>query len=92
MAHPDFGAAGDALTQHRRGAAVTACCSRARILEVSEIAGSKDGIAFKVDGQGRPVPKGPEQIKNPYNNGTNALQHKTFPATVMTAGHRVSPP
>jgi len=49
------------------------------------------GVAFKVDAQGRPVPKGPDEIKNPYNHGMYPKQNKIFEKTVLDAGHRKAP-
>jgi hypothetical protein len=48
----------------------------------------QNAVAFKVDAQGRPVPKGPDQIKNPYNHGTNQKQNIMFQQMVMDAGHK----
>lgn len=53
---------------------------------------SQADIAFKVDPTGQPVPKGPEDIVNPYSSGTNELQFKLYQELVMIAGHRPTGP
>jgi hypothetical protein len=47
---------------------------------------SSDDVAFKVDPLGRPVPKGPEDVDNPYSSESAARQ--AYLAYVMEAGHR----
>jgi hypothetical protein len=46
----------------------------------------KDSVAFKVDRSGRPLPKGPFEVKNPYPEGS--LQADVFEREIMNAGHR----
>ncbi|HEY4244250.1 MAG TPA: hypothetical protein VGM88_30765 [Kofleriaceae bacterium] len=48
----------------------------------------QDGIAFKVDTQGRAVPKGPDDVRNPYKRGEYPAQYDAFAERVMEAGHR----
>ncbi|MEO8705805.1 MAG: DUF4157 domain-containing protein [Kofleriaceae bacterium] len=54
-------------------------------------ADGQPGISFKVDGEGRPVPKGPDDIKNPYNNN-HQTQADAFRQRVIDAGHRKTKP
>ncbi len=50
----------------------------------------QQGVAFKVDAQGRPVPKGPGDIRNPYDGGDAlAKSMKTaFQLRVLNDGHQ----
>jgi hypothetical protein len=50
------------------------------------VTGQED-IAFKVGTDGKAVPKGPNDVNNPYHSGTNAEQHKTYHDEVIKAGH-----
>jgi hypothetical protein len=45
-------------------------------------------VAFKVDPNGRPVPKGPNDVANPYDNGRQAEQWQAFLEWIMQQGHR----
>lgn len=45
----------------------------------------QESIAFKYDAQGRPVPKGPSDIQNPYPEGTAA--HQAYQDALIKAGH-----
>jgi hypothetical protein len=47
----------------------------------------KDDAAFKVDASGRPVPKGPHEVTNPYPKKSNQDQHEAFLDALMNAGH-----
>ena len=49
------------------------------------------GVAFKVDSQSRPVPKGPDDMNNPYSAQTNATQFNAYQRVVIKAGHKVAP-
>ncbi len=49
----------------------------------------QDGVAFKVDAEGRAVPKGTGDTNNPYNAGTNKPQFRAYQDDVMSAGHKV---
>jgi hypothetical protein len=51
----------------------------------------QDGVAFKVDGRGRAVPKNADELKNPYSP-SNPIQWKAFQERVMTSGHRQGVP
>jgi hypothetical protein len=51
----------------------------------------QDGVAFKVDSQGRPVPKNADELKNPYSP-SNPTQWKAFQDRVMNSGHRQGVP
>jgi hypothetical protein len=46
----------------------------------------RETTAFKVDPMGRPLPKGPYELKNPYPEGS--FQADVFEREVMNAGHR----
>lgn len=45
----------------------------------------KAGVDFKLDASGNPVPKGPYEVKNPYQPGS--AQAKAFEQAMMNAGH-----
>jgi len=45
----------------------------------------QESIAFKYDAGGHPVPKGPQDIRNPYPDGTAA--HKAYQDALIQAGH-----
>jgi hypothetical protein len=47
----------------------------------------QQGIAFKVDKNGHALPKGPHEIRNPYNKGRHRLQHETYEAVVFQHSH-----
>jgi hypothetical protein len=52
-------------------------------------------IAFKVGIDGKAVPKGRNDVNNPYNKGTNAEQHNAYLEEVIKAGHitaKANPP
>ncbi|MFK7927096.1 MAG: hypothetical protein AB8H79_02825 [Myxococcota bacterium] len=55
----------------------------------STSATSQDDIAFKVDASGKPVPKGPADVANPYNNNAGYQKDQVDPylSAVMGAGH-----
>jgi hypothetical protein len=62
-------------------------------IEVKQVAPSdtlpqQQGIAFKVDAQGRAVPKGPGEVNNPYDQGTHLDQWRIFRKVIMDAGHQ----
>ncbi|WP_161606598.1 annexin [Myxococcus xanthus] len=44
-------------------------------------------VAFKIGPDGKPVPKGPESVTNPYNSGTNQTQYKEFEKQIVESGH-----
>ena len=46
----------------------------------------QDSTAFKLDSSGRPLPKGPFDVKNPYPDGS--MQADVFEREIMNAGHR----
>jgi hypothetical protein len=46
----------------------------------------QDSTAFKVDPSGKPLPKGPFDVKNPYPDGS--MQADVFEREIMNAGHR----
>ena len=48
----------------------------------------QDGVAFKVNDQGQPVPKGTFEIANPYDRGRYQRQHKIFESTVLDESHQ----
>lgn len=52
-------------------------------------AADQSGIAFKVSADGKPVPKGPDDVNNPYsyNKGYQQYQAEPYLNTVMSAGH-----
>jgi hypothetical protein len=52
----------------------------------------QDDIAFKVGTDGKAVPKGPNDVNNPYNKGTNAEQHNAYLEEVIQAGHLTAQP
>lgn len=45
----------------------------------------KDDAAFKVSSEGKAVPKGPADVKNPYPKGS--IQSEEFTEALMDAGH-----
>ncbi len=47
-------------------------------------------IAFKVDQLGRAVPKGPDDIANPYVDGKFVGQRSVYSQHVLNAGHRLA--
>jgi hypothetical protein len=47
-------------------------------------------IAFKVDQLGRAVPKGPDDIANPYVDGKFVGQRFVYSQHVLNAGHRLA--
>lgn len=55
-------------------------------LDAQRVAG-QDDIAFKLDQQGRPVPKGPSDVDNPYNRHTNREQYEAYEDAFIEAGH-----
>jgi len=52
----------------------------------------QDDIAFKVGTDGKAVPKGPNDVNNPYNIRTNAEQYNTYGEEVLKAGHLTAQP
>ena len=50
----------------------------------------QESIAFKYDTQGHPVPKGPNDIQNPYPKGTAA--HQAYQDALIKAGHLYARP
>jgi hypothetical protein len=50
---------------------------------------SQDTVAFKVDAGGQARPKGPSDLKNPYQN---SIQAEVYANTVMDAAHNRSQP
>jgi hypothetical protein len=57
--------------------------------------GPSDGqgdVAFKVGVDGKPVPKGPSDVNNPYDKGTNPEQNKAYETEVMEQGHLKAKP
>lgn len=66
-------------------------------VEVKQVlpGGAQDGqhgIAFKVNAEGLPVPKGPFEILNPYEKGIYQVQHDTFRQEVLAQGHQKAQP
>jgi hypothetical protein len=58
-------------------------------------AGDQGDVAFKVGADGKPVPKGPSDVNNPYDKGTNPDQNKAYETEVMEQGHlkaKLEPP
>jgi hypothetical protein len=59
-------------------------------LEIKKDASSShngpEGTAFKLDGNARAVPKGPNDVKNPYRQHT--IQFDSYLRVLMDAGHR----
>ena len=50
----------------------------------------QESIAFKFDEHGRPIPKGPRDIANPYPKGTSAYQ--AYQDALLGAGHLYAQP
>ena len=53
---------------------------------------NQDDVAFKVGEDGKPVPKGPGDIDNPYAKGINPAQHKAYEQQVIAEGHLMAKP
>jgi hypothetical protein len=47
----------------------------------------QEGIAFKIGPDGKPVPKGPDTVPNPYDKGKNKTQFEAFFERIINAGH-----
>jgi hypothetical protein len=58
---------------------------------VTHATGQQD-VAFKVDAEGRPVPKGPDDIANPYDRWRNPAQWNAYQNEVLGAGHQQAAP
>ena len=57
--------------------------------------GAQDAVAFKVGADGKPTPKGPKDLKNPYDKGKHKLQYDAYQDEAMKPGHqqaKVDPP
>ena len=53
----------------------------------------QEGVAFKVDDLGRPIPKGPFEINNPFSKGGDQIvQWEIYQQHLLSAGHRKSTP
>jgi hypothetical protein len=59
---------------------------------VGDAAAKQEGIAFKVDENGNPVPKGPDDIANPYSGNGSPEQVDEYKKRAMDAGHKEFPP
>lgn len=46
----------------------------------------QDGVAFKMDSAGEPVPKGPDDVKNPYST-QQPEQRKAYDQEMIRLGH-----
>lgn len=62
-------------------------------IEMKQVAPSdalrgQDGVAFKVNDQGQPVPKGTFEISNPYDRGRYQRQFKIFERAVLDESHQ----
>jgi hypothetical protein len=62
-------------------------------IEVKQVAPSdalrgQDGVAFKVNDQSQPVPKGTFEIANPYDRGRYQHQHMIFERAVLDESHQ----
>jgi Domain of unknown function (DUF4157) len=51
------------------------------------LAEHQDDVAIKVGADGSPVPKGPDDVQNPYVKGTNPHQARAYEKEVMALGH-----
>jgi type III secretion translocon protein HrpF len=47
----------------------------------------QNSVAFKIDSNGSPAPKGPASVTNPYDGGTNSTQNKAFEKRIVESGH-----
>ncbi|MCB9763103.1 MAG: hypothetical protein H6739_25100 [Alphaproteobacteria bacterium] len=63
------------------------------LLDGVKLAKRQGDVAFKLDADGRPVPKGSkDSMNNPYDLGTNETQHTAWEQVVLQAGHRQMAP
>jgi hypothetical protein len=56
------------------------------------ISGSQGEVAFKVGSDGKATPKGPEDLKNPYEKAINPNQHDAYNDEAMKYGHQEAKP
>ncbi|MEH1868674.1 MAG: DUF4157 domain-containing protein [Nostoc sp.] len=62
------------------------------VTNTTQPATGQEDIAFKVSTDGKPVPKGPNDINNPYNKATNSEQFTAYQDVVLEAGHLTAQP